>query len=212
MALLYFLDVPQLPSAWQYAVRTAGGVAALLVFRPWRWYPRPQLRHVPLAIAAGVLVLVLWVAGESPWMPSGLREVYERWAVLPWGELREPVEGTPYAPSVCGWPLTVVRLLGSGLVIAVIEEFFWRGFLYRWTFGGDFTQVKPDTWDASRFILVAVVFGAEHAEWLAGVLAGLVYGALYVRTRDIWAPALAHVVTNVLLGFYVLQFGAWQFW
>ncbi len=66
--------------------------------------------------------------------------------------------------------------------------------------------------DLTRFLMVAAVFGIEHQEWLAGFLAGLAYGWMYVRTRDIWAVSLAHAVTNLLLGFYVIRTGAWQFW
>jgi CAAX prenyl protease-like protein len=214
LALMHFLDVKQLSPAMAYALRTVGCLALLLYFRPWRWYAAPSLRHVPLALGIGVLVFVLWVAGESAWagrLPA-LQELYLRWCVLPFGELREPITETPYAPAVCGWPLTAMRILGSGLVIAVIEEFFWRGFLYRWLLGLDFTRVDPGAFKPMPFVVVAVVFGAEHAEWLAGVVTGLLYGWLFVRTRDIWAAALAHVVTNLLLGLYVVHSGSYQFW
>lgn len=214
LALMHFLDLKQLTPAMAYAIRSAACLGLLLYFRPWRWYEAPRLRHVPLALGVGVLVFVLWVAGETTWagrMPA-LQELYLRWGVLPFGELREPITATPYAPAVCGWPLTAMRILGSGLVIAVIEEFFWRGFLYRWLLGLDFSRVDPGYFKPLPFLVVAVVFGAEHAEWLAGVLTGLLYGWIFVRTRDIWAAALAHVVTNLLLGLYVVHSGSYQFW
>ena len=56
------------------------------------------------------------------------------------------------------------------------------------------------------------MFGLEHDRWLVGFVAGLIYGAFYVRTRDIWAVAFAHVVTNLLLGLYVLAWGEYTFW
>ena len=118
----------------------------------------------------------------------------------------------PYAPEICGWPLTLIRLAGSAFVISVIEEFFWRGFLYRWTLGGDFLRVDAGRLGWSRFLIVAAVFGFEHNEWLAGFVAGLAYGWLYVRTRDIWAACFAHAVTNLALGVYVLKTGAFFFW
>lgn len=120
--------------------------------------------------------------------------------------------GNFYAPSICGWGYTLVRLAGSALVISVIEEFFWRGFLYRWIQKVDFLSVNPGVLDWTAFLATAAIFGAEHTEWLAGFLCGLAYGALYLKTRDIWAACVAHVTTNLLLGIYVLATGAYQFW
>ena len=56
------------------------------------------------------------------------------------------------------------------------------------------------------------MFAVEHEQWFAGALAGIAYGWLYLRTRDIWAAAFAHVVTNYTLGWYVLTTQSYQFW
>lgn len=214
IALMHFLDVPQLPPALAYAIRTAVCLVLLFICRPWRWYERPDFRNIPLALAAGIFVLLAWVGLEAGWMDSfpGIRDGYVKLFILPFGKLREPLTKTPYAPEVCGWTLSMIRLLGSGLVIAAIEEFFWRGFIYRWLLGLDFTQVKHGHFSMTPFLITACIFGAEHQEWLAGIVAGLVYGWLYVRTRDLWSPILAHMVTNLLLGVYVLKTGQYFFW
>lgn len=212
LALMHFLDVPQLHPAWQYALRALLGLILFWYARPGRWYPKLHVYNLPLAMIVGVGVFLAWVIPESPLVPAWLSEPYLKWAVRPWGEFRNPIEAAPYSPSACGWPLTLVRLGGSGLVIAFIEEFFWRGFLGRWVMGGDFWRHDAGRIEPLRFVMVAVIFGAEHNEWLAGMVAGLAYGWMYVRTRDIWAVGVAHAVTNLLLGFYVVRTGAWQFW
>ncbi len=212
VAMMHFLDVPQIHPAWRYAAQTATGAVLLYALKPWRWYPALRAHNVPTALLAGVGVFLLWVLPESPLAPAGLRDIYQRWLVLPFGELRNPIEAAPYAPSYCGWPLTLIRAAGCGLVIPVIEEVFWRGFIQRWVMGGEFWRNDAAAVDGLRFLVVAVIFGAEHQEWLAGVVAGLAYGALYVRTRDLWAVALAHAVTNSLLSFYVIRTGSWLFW
>jgi len=61
-------------------------------------------------------------------------------------------------------------------------------------------------------INASVLFATAHLQWLAAVIAGLAYGWLYLRTRDIWATALSHAVTNFILGLYVLSEGAHWFW
>lgn len=214
IALMHFLDLPSLPPAWAYAIRSALCLGLLIYLRPWRWYAPPRWSHVPLALLVGVGVFVAWVGLEHPAAArlGAVQELYLKWGVRPLGEFRAELTEIPYAPAVSGWPLAIVRILGSGLVIGVIEEFFWRGFLYRWVFGGDFTKVDAGRFSAVPFFGVAVIFGLEHMEWLAGIVAGLAYGWLYVKTRDLWAAIFAHALTNLLLGAYVVATGAYQFW
>lgn len=214
IVLMHFLDVPALPAAWAYAIRSALCLGLLLYLRPWRWYSRPVWRHFPLAMLVGVGVFVAWVGLEHPAAArlGPIQELYLKWGVRPLGALRPALGALPYSPDVCGWPLAIVRILGSGLVIAVIEEFFWRGFLYRWISGSDFVAMDPGKWSALSFWGVALIFGVEHMEWLAGIVAGVAYGWLYLRTRDIWSAVFAHVLTNLLLGAYVIATGAYQFW
>lgn len=214
IALMHFLDLPALSPAWAYAIRSALCLGLLIYLRPWRWYSRPSWRFFPLAALVGVVVFVAWIGLEHPAVArwGALQELYLKWGVRPLGELRPEMKSLPFAPDACGWPLTIVRILGSGLIIGVIEEFFWRGFVYRWIFGGDFTRADPGRFVAAPFFLVAITFGLEHMEWLAGIIAGLAYGWLYLRTRDIWSAAFAHALTNLLLGAYVVATGQYQFW
>ncbi len=214
IALMHFLDLPQLPAAWAYAIRSVLCLGLLVYLRPWRWYAPPAWRHFPLAALVGVAVLAAWVALEHPAAArlGPLQEWYLKWGVRPFGEGREELTAFPYAPEVCGWPVTAMRILGSGLAIGVIEEFFWRGFLYRWMFGGDFRLVDPGRFSRVPFFAIAAIFAIEHMEWLAGLAAGLAYGWLFIRTRDIWSVAFAHALTNLLLGVYVVAQRQYQFW
>ncbi|MDO3378477.1 CAAX prenyl protease-related protein [Geoalkalibacter halelectricus] len=201
-------------TAWAYAVRAAVCLGLFLWCRPWRYYPRPAPRHLPLALAVGVLVCVVWILPELPLWQSwpAVEQFYRQWGIMPPWSATAPVTESPFAPATAGWTLTMARLLGSALVIAAIEEFFWRGFLYRWLIERDFLQVDPGRYLAWAFWLTVLLFGLEHDRWLVGMAAGAAYGWLYLRTRDLWAPICAHVVTNFLLGLYVLLMGAWDFW
>lgn len=199
---------------WKYALRAAVCLGLLCACRPWRWYAPLRVRNLPLALAVGVAVCVVWVFFDTPWggrWPR-LQAAYLNWAVLPLGRLPEAVTASPYAPEVCGWPLTLARLLGSALVISAAEEFFWRGFVYRWFIAEKFLEVDPGCWKTLAAVSVSLAFGLEHREWLAGWIAGMAYLALFIRTRDIWAAIAAHAITNFLLGLYVLACGAYAFW
>ena len=215
VAWLYLMQMLGDPSGWSYAVRSALCLVVFLWLRPWTWYPRLQVRNLPLAFGAGVLVFVAWVGLETVWVGEklpGLKDFYLRWGVLPFGKAPPPLETLPFAPETCGWTFSLIRLAGSAFVISFIEEFFWRGFLYRWMMGRDFWRADLGAFDPPLFLAVAVFFGFEHAQWAAGIIAGLVYGWVFIRTRDIWATGIAHAITNFLLGWYVLATGAYGFW
>ncbi len=217
VAWLFIFQMLGDPAGWKYAVRSVLCLGIFFYFRPWRWYARLEVKNLPLAVGVGLAVFIVWIAGETAWMGQWpmLQEWYMRIGFMPpWSlpELDVEMARAAYAPDMVGWPLTAVRILGSAFVIGIIEEFFWRGFLYRWLLAKDFLSVDPGKLDLPMFLLVALVFGVEHNRWLVGVLAGLAYGWMYLRTRDIWAVSIAHALTNLVLGIYVVWAEQWAFW
>ncbi|GEM_PF-528734 len=207
------------PSASNYTLRTLGGAGLLAAVRPWRWYGPLHPRNLGWALAAGLLVFVVWVGPESDAFrraAPGMAEFYERFLVGPlpsgFGRLRESLRAYPYLPARTGWTAFAIHMFGTSVVIAAIEEFFWRGFLYRWLCARDFLEFPVTRLDAPVWLAVAALFGLEHAEWFAGIVAGLVYGGLVLRTGDLWAAVVAHGTTNFLLGLHVLLTDSWWFW
>jgi CAAX prenyl protease-like protein len=93
-----------------------------------------------------------------------------------------------------------------------MEEIFWRSFMLRYVITSDFTSVRIGTFTLTSFLICAVLFGLEHNLLLAGIMAGAVYSLLLYWTKSIFQCVLAHAVTNLALGLYVLQTGHWQFW
>lgn len=215
IAWLFLMQMLGDPAGWKYGVRSVICLALFIALRPWRGYDCPRWRTLPITVAAGVFVFALWVAPETRvfarFFPKTAQS-YLRWAVMPFGRMPAPVTASPYAPENVGWLWAAIRLAGSAGVIAIIEEFFWHGFLYRWMFAREFMNVDLGRWNLVYFLLVNFVFGLEHDRWLAGWLAGMVYGALVLRTRNIWTAVFAHATTNYFLGLYVLATGHYSFW
>lgn len=215
VAWLLLLQLLGSSPAWTYGLRSAVCLGLLVYLKPWIHYGSFHPRHVPLAVGSGVAVFLAWVLVETPWMAAEwptVRQAYMMFAVFPPWTLTELAVDRTFAPESSGWTFTVARLLGSAFVIAIIEEFFWRGFLYRWMISSEFVRVDLGTWHWRYFSLVALIFGVEHRRWVAGVVAGLAYGWVMLRTKDIWATSLAHVVTNLTLGVYVVCADQYEFW
>lgn len=193
-------------TAGTYTIRTAATAvvgAALLLWTQWRPH-KPSLRTIGTGLVGGLAVAVLWIAPEcSAW--------YRTWFVYPIGALPPPATSSPYDPVVCGWTLTVVKLIGSAFVIAPVEEVFFRSFLYRWLQNRDFASASLAKFDLSAFLWMILLFTLEHDRPLAAALAGAIYGLLAIRV-GLGAAILAHIVTNLLLALHVIVRGAWGFW
>ncbi|MEW6514329.1 MAG: CAAX prenyl protease-related protein [Pseudomonadota bacterium] len=194
--------LPGFDRRWFYAIQI-GAVAVALAFFARHYV---ELRFVrPLSInqwlaglATGLAVFIFWISLDLPWMKLG-------------------ADGTAGfdprdAAGAVIWPLALVRVLGAALVVPVMEELFWRSFVMRWIDNPKFLAVMPAAISLRALLLSSLVFGVEHDLWLAGIVAGLAYGWLYMRSGNLWSPILAHGLTNLLLGLWVLNTGNWQFW
>ncbi len=161
--------------------------------------------HLLLGLLVGVVVTVLWIAPES----SGF---YRTWFCWPIGSLPAASPSpSPYEPAVCGWALTVAKLIGSAFVIAPVEEVFFRSFLYRWLQKRDFRSVPLSRFNLSAFLWMVLLFTLEHDRPLAAAVAGALYGLAAIRF-GLASAVVAHVTTNLLLALYVIRQNAWAFW
>lgn len=93
-----------------------------------------------------------------------------------------------------------------------MEELFWRSFVQRWVQTPDFLALDPAQIGLKALLIASALFAIEHTQWLAGLIAGLAYGWLYISTRNLWSPIVAHAVTNGVLGIYAVTTHQWRFW
>ena len=197
-------------TAGAYAARTAATAAVGLIclalankaFKVIKGIT--AIKGIIIGLVAGLVVCALWIWPDSfSW--------YRTWLCWPIGSLPAPPTASPYDPAVCGWTLTIVKLIGSAFVIAPVEEVFFRSFLYRWLQNRDFVAVPLSRFDLSAFLWMVFLFTLEHDRPLAAAMAGGVYGLLAIRW-GLGSATLAHVVTNLALGLHVIYHGTWGFW
>ena len=99
-------------------------------------------------------------------------------------------------------------------MVPFVEEIFWRGFLLRYLIREDFESVPFGTFSWRSFALVTVFFALEHqpADYPAALLTGALYNWIAIRTRSLSSCILAHAITNLLLGVYIMATRQWGFW
>ncbi|MDR3701705.1 MAG: CAAX prenyl protease-related protein [Candidatus Sulfopaludibacter sp.] len=192
-----------LPLIWSYAIRLIL-VSVLLVL-----FSRPYLSFRPGApaasIAVGMAVFLIWV---GPDLLFGYRHFW------PFENLLMGSAVTSISPALKTNVLFLtMRVLGASLLVPVMEELFWRGWLMRWLIDQDFLTVPIGTYAPSAFWIVALLFASEHGSfWEVGLVAGIVYNWWIIRTKNLADCILAHLVTNAILAAYVVAGGQWQYW
>ena len=177
-------------------------VGSLLWF--WRheyaadFSPGLSFTEVLTAVFCGLLVLVIWILPEGYLFQLEQKSVFDPYGL---GQSQGAFIG-----------LIAMRLIGATLVVPVMEELFWRSFVMRYLIEPNFRSVPMGAFTWFSFLGVAILFGLEHNRMVVGIVAGLLYGLLLIRQKKLKGVILAHGVTNLGLGIYVVLTGNWMFW
>jgi CAAX prenyl protease-like protein len=157
-------------------------------------------------VLLGVAVFVIWVAPDR--LFPGYRHfwLFEN-AVM--GQVQTGLSAEARSQTAVLW----LRALRAVVIVPIVEELFWRGWLMRWLISADFETVPLGTWSASAFWIVAVLFASEHGPyWDVGLAAGVLYNWWMLRTRSLGDLIAAHAITNACLCVYVVWTGKWEYW
>jgi len=158
------------------------------------------LQGFPLAIAVGLVALGVWISPQ--WL---------------FGAAPRTDGFHPHFFGSEGWPYTLnltLRFFRMVIIVPIVEELFWRGFLLRFLVREDFEKVPFGTFTWRSFLIVTVAFCFEHTrpDWLAALVTSALYNLVAYRTRSLTACVVAHAVTNLALGIYILETKQWGFW
>jgi CAAX prenyl protease-like protein len=183
---------------WIYPAQTILCGALLVWF--WREYEFRAARQMIFGAAIALLAFALWIA------PQELFGFAPRLA----GFNPEIFSGQP----VAYWVTIVFRFLRLVVVVPLVEEIFWRGFLLRYLVNEKFHTVPFGTFSWLSFAVVTVGFGFSHsrADWIPALIAGALYNCVAYRTKNLMSCVLTHAVTNLLLGLWIMRTGQWGFW
>ena len=162
------------------------------------------------AVIVGLVGIALWIglselglerniATHLPeWLRPGPRVAYN-----PFEELTQPM---------AVWGFLGLRLIGLVALVPLAEELFWRGFLLRWLTSPEWEEVPLGRFSGRSFFLVVLLFTLAHPEWLAAAVYCALLNWLLYWKKDLWSCIVAHGVSNLALGLYILATGAWWLW
>lgn len=173
------------PAALGYPLRVAIMTAAVLPFLallrtlPWQ--------IDPLAWALGGAVGVLWIASQGASSAAG-------------GELAAMLGAMSLAAAVV-W--SVLRLIGTVLLVPLIEELFFRGYIL--------SRLDGDGWPR-KLLAVTVstaVFALLHGRYLEATLAGLAFAGCALRRGRVSDAVQAHIAANAVVAIGAVATGDW---
>jgi uncharacterized protein len=183
---------------WFYLAKTIVGAWLIFEMRPFvsemRWAISWE------AAVIGLSVFVIWVKldGHYPKL------------------FHSPSTGNPataFGPnSALPSFFNAVHIAGMTLVVPPLEEVFYRSFVYRYIVSPNFIAVPLNRFQPLSFCVTVLLFGFAHNEWLPGILCGAAYQWLVLRKNRLGDAMTAHAITNLLLGIYIVRYGAWQLW
>ena len=195
---------------WLYPIQViVVSTVVLLVSRPLVSDPaagpvRPVRPFGSFAI--GLLVFAVWIGPDQVWPAYRHHWLFENsltgvaQSSLPAGLRSDPL-------------FLAFRVFGTAILVPIIEELFWRGFLMRYLIDSDFLKIPLGTYAPLSFFLTALLFATEHGPfWEVGLAAGLIYNWWMVRTRSLTDCMIAHGVTNAALAVFVTVGGHWDYW
>lgn len=173
-------------------------IAACAVALAWAWQPLRKLDwHFSWrGLIAGIICFLVWViAGpfltHSQSMPAGLQALS--------------------VPARVSW--IAIRVVAAITVVPIAEELAFRGYLMRRIVAANFDCVSFGSVSIAGLLASSLIFGVEHGTlWLPATFAGLIYGAVLMKTGKMGEAVLAHSTTAGLLALDVLLRGQWQLW
>jgi len=169
----------------------------------WRYRASYRLRAPRkwgITLGIGVAVFLIWIAPQA----------FLGFAPRTDGFNVSEATADPMAQGI----LLVLRLIRLVVVVPILEELFWRGFLLRYFVNDQFWKVAEGRTNLFGFLAVSILFALAHSEAdrPAAVITSLLYNFLFVHARSVSSCIVAHALTNLLLGIYILSTKQWGFW
>lgn len=151
-------------------------VVSMLLLLFWKHY-KLEFKFDIWAVITGVVIFAAWILLEG------------RYPLL--------LESQAFVPA--NTLQLIIRVIGFAIITPLIEELFTRGFLIRYLVKQDWKEVPIGKFTWLSFIVTVLFFGLSHAEWLQGLIAGILLNLLYYRSKSVGSCVVAHGIANLLL-------------
>lgn len=207
----------QFPEHWGFPLQVFVCFALLWICR--KSYPAFSAKGLWTGVIAGVGGIVIWllppvlyewggIGGEGSWLDYlGVTARLEGFNPYVFGGDNT---GLPF------YILIFLRFLRLVIIVSLVEEIFWRGFLMRWISQSDVRWIDLPLQKCSirSVFLTAGAFAVVHAgpDCLVAFIYGLLAGWVALRSGNLWAVVVMHMTANLCLGVFIMKTGWFGLW
>ena len=192
---------------WQRMPELPVYALQVLVCAAYLWRVRHRVEWACRAASClwGALV---GVAGIALWLVPYVAG----WVPQEGGFCPETVFGAGSAGTCAAYALRFARAV---LIVPLIEEFFWRGYLMRWCINREAPHRVPlGTGSGLSYAVVTLAFMLVHnpADYAGAFLYGSLAYLLAVRTRRLTPVVVMHAVANLAMGVCAIELNLPHLW
>jgi CAAX prenyl protease-like protein len=188
---------------WKEILRDAVIFAAIVGFSR-KILPRTA-PHWLASVALGLGVFAMWIAPDLLVPTWRSHWIFQNDVV---GKLKTSIPPAELTPL-----MLALRVVRASLLVPIVEELFWRGWLPRWIQDPKFQRIPLGQYTPLAFWATAALFAAEHGPfWDVGLLCGILYNWWMKRTASLGDCVLVHATTNFALSMFIIASERWAFW
>ncbi len=204
------------PAQFIYPIQTL--VALGILIKYWRCYTfNWSWRWGAVGVIFGAVGIGCWLLPTTLYDSMGLTGKTDGW--LRWlgvDARRNGFNPGLFTDPAAYWISLSLRLFRAAVVVALVEEIFWRGFLMRFAcdWEGDYWKQPFGRANWLSFLVVTGLFTAAHGQldWAAAIVYGSLTYALCVWSKSLGACVIMHATANLLMGLYVMAYGKYGLW
>jgi CAAX prenyl protease-like protein len=199
-----------------YPVQTF--VSLGLLIRYWRGYTfNWSLKWSLAAVIFGAVGIGFWL------LPTTL---YDHWGLtgktsgilglLGVDSRRDGFDPSIFQNHAAWWTVVLLRFMRAVVVVALVEEIFWRGFLMRFAcdWEGDYWKQPFGSAHWKSYLIVTGMFMAAHTP--VDYAGAFVYGSLTylfcIWSKNLGACVIMHATANLLMGLHIMHTGKYGLW
>ncbi len=204
------------PAQFVYPVQTLAGLGFLIYY--WRDYTfKWSLKWILVGMGFGVIGIGFWLLPTvlyDAWGLTGKTEGLLK--LLGVAQRKEGFDPGLFQNPYAYWASLSFRFFRAVVVVALVEEVFWRGFLMRFVcdWEGDYWKQPFGRAHWLSYVIVTGLFMVAHAPldyagaWIYGSIAYL----LCVWSKNLGACVIMHATANLLMGLYIMATGNYGLW
>lgn len=221
-ASIFTWDHPAAPwwkqdvAQWVYPLQTIATLACLIYF--WKSYTfNWSLKWSLVGVVFGAVGIGFWLLPTTlydAWGLSGEVEGWKKWLGIV--QRDDGFDPGMFEHPAAYWASLFMRFLRAAVIVALVEEIFWRGFVMRFCLDweGDYWKQPFGRAHWLSYLIVTGLFVVAHGA--VDRPAAFIYGSLTyllcVWSKNLGACVIMHAVANFLMGAYIMAYGKYGLW